>query len=292
MALVGSSLLVGCEPQVAQEAQPGQTAGTGEGTDLAAERGRFVTRLVRKGPAPQEYEEAEPPEGVRAVEYPSGELKLKGWLSDDPGDGERHPAVVFLHGGFAFSPVDWRDAAPFAEAGFVLFTPMLRGENGNPGFYETFYGEADDAIAAGRFVAALPYVDPDRVFIAGHSAGAILTVQAGMMPSPYQAGAALSGWLDMESWVASPSAEGRIAFDASDPEEVRLRDPLAFAGSLRIPMVLYSEPDMMAGNEPFADWARELGKDCELVQVPGDHQSMVAPAVELAIEQFRAYPGK
>lgn len=33
--------------------------------------------------------------------------------------------------------------------------------------------------------------------------------------------------------------------------------------------------------------ARQAGKDCELVVVKGDHQAMVAPAVQQAIAWFR-----
>src|SRR5207247_4930451 len=107
-----------------------------EGGDLAGARKDFVTKLRVRGPAPQPYKQETLPAGVQEVEYTSGDLKLKGWLSADPGDGKRHPAVVFLHGGFSFDISDWRDAAPFAEAGFILFMPMLRAENGNPGVYE------------------------------------------------------------------------------------------------------------------------------------------------------------
>ncbi|MBI1918129.1 MAG: prolyl oligopeptidase family serine peptidase [Planctomycetes bacterium] len=228
---------------------------------------------------------------MRVVEYESAGLKLKGWLSAEPRDGKQHPAVVFLHGGWAFDLPDWRDAAPFADAGFVLFMPMLRAENGNPGAYEGFFGEVDDAIAAGRFIASLPSVDSTRIFVAGHSVGAVLTVLVAMMPSPYKAGAALSGYLDMEAWVRVDQSE-RVVFDISDPEEVRLRNPLAFVPSLRIPLTLYSEPTMRSVNEPLADRARELRKDCKLVIVPGDHMTMVAPSVQKAIEQFRAFVGK
>jgi dipeptidyl aminopeptidase/acylaminoacyl peptidase len=42
-------------------------------------------------------------------------------------------------------------------------TPTLRGENGNPGNFECFYGEVDDVIAAGRYLATLPYVDPKHI---------------------------------------------------------------------------------------------------------------------------------
>jgi DNA-binding CsgD family transcriptional regulator len=82
-----------------------------------------------------------------------------------------------------------------------LFMPMLRGENGNPGTYESFLGEVDDAIAAGRFVTSLPNVDGANVFVAGHSVGVVLTCLVSMLPSPCKAAAALDGYVDMESWA-------------------------------------------------------------------------------------------
>ncbi|QDT40903.1 Prolyl oligopeptidase family protein [Gimesia alba] len=228
-SLIVSVLLVGCEGQ-AQSI----------GTDLAAARQEFTTKLTRRGPAPQEYEKAVPPTGVTEVEYTSGDLRLKAWLSDDPGDGKKYPAVVYLHGGWAFSAIDWDDVTQFVDAGFVVLMPMLRGENGNPGNYEAFYGEVDDAIAAGRFVSELPYVDADQVFVAGHSVGAVLATLVAMIPSNYKAAAALSGVLDMALW----SAEGdpaQFVFNIRDPEEVRVRNPMAFAGSIQIPLILYAE---------------------------------------------------
>lgn len=62
---------------------------------------------------------------------------------------------------------------------------MVRGENGNPGHFEFFYGEAEDAVAAGRYLATLPRVDPKRIYITGHSAGGTLALLAAMLPSPY-----------------------------------------------------------------------------------------------------------
>jgi dipeptidyl aminopeptidase/acylaminoacyl peptidase len=124
----------GCDRQTSTG---GSQAG-GQSGDLAAARKNFATRLRVRGPAPQEFENALPPDAVREVEFTSGALKLKGWLSVHPTDGKRRPAVVYLHGGWAFGADDWRDAAPFVEAGFVLFMPMLRGENGNAGNFESF----------------------------------------------------------------------------------------------------------------------------------------------------------
>ncbi len=45
-----------------------------EGSDLEQEREGFITSLVRRGPAPQEFEKALPPEGVQHVFYQSGEV--------------------------------------------------------------------------------------------------------------------------------------------------------------------------------------------------------------------------
>jgi len=214
-------------------------------------------------------------------------LKLKAWLSDDPGDRKKRPAVVYLHGGWAFAAPDWRDAAPFAEAGFVLMMPMLRGENGNPGYYEGFYREVDDAIAAGEFVATLPYVDADNICLAGHSVGALLTTLAAMKTSRYKAAAGLSGYLDMQSWVKFSDPQ-RVIFDATNPEEVRLRNPMAFAASLKIPLILFAERGGMDEvNAQFETRAKRAGKSCELFIVSGDHQSMVEPSVKQSIDWFR-----
>ncbi|MEO8495780.1 MAG: prolyl oligopeptidase family serine peptidase [Planctomycetota bacterium] len=260
-----------------------------EGDDLAAARSRFRTKLLHEGPAPQEYENTAPPKGVSLVQYTSGELQLNAWLSDDPGDGKRRPAVVYLHGGWAFGESDWDDAAPFVEAGFVLMMPMLRAENGNPGSFEHDYGEVDDAVAAGKHVAALPYVDSQRVFVAGHSAGAVLAVLVAMVPSDYQAAAALSGYLDYEGFVNS-GWQDAMPYDLNSSEERRLRNPMAFVGSLRLPVYLYAEqsqPMVYVVNQQFANKAKQLGKQCEFSSVPGDHMTMVQPAVKRTIANFQ-----
>lgn len=274
------AVMVGC--------RPGVKSGTGD--DLASARKGFVTNLSIRGPAPQKYQDEKPPAGVTEVTYTSGDLKLKGWLSTAAGDGTKRPAVVYLHGGWAFASPDWQDAEPFANSGFVLFMPMLRGENGNPGTYESFLGEVDDAIAAGRFVASLPNVDSDNVFVAGHSVGGVLTCLVSMQPSPYKAAAALDGYVDMKAWAkASPKA--LVPYDRNDLREIRVRNPMAFARSIQCPLRLYAGKDGRAVNAPLAVEAKQAGKDCELVVVPGDHMAMVAPAVQQATEWFRHLAG-
>jgi acetyl esterase/lipase len=281
----------GCRPGGEPTVQPTPSTSVSPTDDLATARKGFSTKLRVRGSAPQRYQNEKPPAGVKEVEYTSGELKLKGWLSADAGDGKKRSAVVYLHGGWAFGDGDWEDAEPFAKAGFVLFMPMLRGENGNPGNYESFLGEADDAIAAGQFVSLLPNVDPDNVFVAGHSVGAVLTCLTSMLPSPYRAAAALDGYVDMESWV-SGSPDAQVPYDRNTPEEIWVRNPMAFASSIRCPLRLYVGEDGQEVNAPLAVKAQLAGKDCELVSVRGDHQGMVAPAVQQAIGWFRQLAAK
>jgi dienelactone hydrolase len=262
-----------------------------EGDDLAAARRAFRPKLVYEGEAPQDYENTAPPAGVSLVQYASGDLQLNAWLSDDPGDGKKRPAVVYLHGGWAFGGTDWDDASPFVGAGFVLMMPMLRAENGNPGSFEHQYGEVDDAVAAGKHVAELPYVDANQVFVAGHSAGAVLAVLVAMVPSNYKAAAALSGALNYEGFIDSGWGN-EMPFDLSNSEERRLRNPMAFVGSLRVPVYLFAErsnPMVYLVNQQFANKASQLGKECDLSAVSGDHMTMVRPAVEQTISIFRSH---
>src|SRR5262245_21093765 len=91
--------------------------------ELAPARAAFRTKLLRQGPAPARAKMPETPPGVTRVEFPSGDLRLAAWLqrpAGDDGGGSRSPGVVFLHGGFGFGLADWRMAAPFLDAGYVL----------------------------------------------------------------------------------------------------------------------------------------------------------------------------
>ena len=78
-----------------------------------------------------------------------------------------------------------------------------------------------------------------------------------------------------------------MVFNARFSDEVRLRNPLEFARSLRIPLKLYCEEAAInLGSVQFAARAKQYHKSCTLVVVPGDHSTMVAPAVGQAAKWF------
>src|SRR5258708_2526111 len=106
----------------------------------ATARERFRTTILFKGPAPQTWSSVPVPADVREFPFISDGLPLKAWVSI-PANKEpsKKPAVLFLHNGFAFGKADWDMSEPFRIAGFVVMTPMLRGENGLPGVFTWFY---------------------------------------------------------------------------------------------------------------------------------------------------------
>jgi dipeptidyl aminopeptidase/acylaminoacyl peptidase len=263
-------------------------------TDYGAARLAVKSNFQHKGPSPQQ---ADPlpeklPAGVRQVTFKSGDLELKAWLSDK-NDGQKHPAVVYCHGGFAFSKEDFTDeAAKFVEAGFVVFCPMLRGENGNPGSFELFLGEVDDVVAAGRFVAALASVDRERVFVSGHSAGATVALMAVMKDdSPYAAAAPIGAAMDMLD-ILRPEFGGLFVFDPLDPREMLVRSPIYFASSLKKPTFLVvgdQDPSSRFQGHQFTVAAKAAGASCEVLTVPGDHNSCKPAAISAIVSLLKTW---
>lgn len=256
--------------------------------DYAEARKHFRTTLIRQRPAPQQWQPEMPPQGVIEMEYISGNLRLKAWVSGPPRDRVRRPAVLFLHGGFAFGADDWEQAKPYRDAGFLTMTPMLRGENGLPGSYSMFYNEVEDVLAAAETLAKLPYVDDKRLYVAGHSVGGTLTMLAAMTSKRFRAAAPFSGSPDQVAWASGQLQ--LVPFDRADRREFQMRSPLAFPRSFKCPVRLYygSEEIFFAStSQKMAQLAKEANRDVEAVRVPGSHLSSVGPAMRQSIAFFR-----
>jgi dipeptidyl-peptidase-4 len=123
--------------------------------------------------------------------------------------GRRYPTVVMVYGGpgvqmvlDAWAPrLLWQH---LADRGFVVFQLDNRGSQGRgPGFQAPIYHqlgtvELEDQLAGLSALAAMPFVDPSRVAIYGHSYGGFMAALA-MLAAPGRfkvgiAGAPVTDW--------------------------------------------------------------------------------------------------
>jgi len=275
--------------------QPQPSALEQQDEDYAAARSRFKTRLVRSGPSPQPYQELKRPPEATEVEYASGSLRLKAWVNRPAAeDGTKRPAVLFLHGGFAFDEGDWAMPKPYRDAGYVTLAPRLRGENGLPGDFTLFYDELNDVLSAADFLAKQPYVDPKRLYVAGHSVGGTMTLLAALAGDRFRAAASFSGSPNQTEWIQGED-DKKVVFDRSDRREFIMRSPEAFATRFRCPLrIYYGSEEAWAdrSSRRTAEAARQKGLDVEAVCVPGDHHSHVPASIRQSIEFFKEHEGQ
>jgi dipeptidyl aminopeptidase/acylaminoacyl peptidase len=260
--------------------------------DYAKVRSQFRTKLTRKGPSPQPGPAVKPPAGVSEIEYVSGKLRLKAWVNRPADKDRKHPAVLFLHGGFAFgAPDDWDVSQPYRDAGFVVLTPMLRGENGQPGAFSFYYDEVDDVLAAAEYLRQQPYVDANRLYLAGPSAGGTLVLLAAMTSKHFRAAASFSAMPDQVLFCKHAKGARRdVPTDITDLKELQVRSPLAYAASLKCPTRIFygsKEPYLFATSRMTGQVAKAKGLDVEAVEVEGDHGTSVPPAIKQSIIFFR-----
>jgi dienelactone hydrolase len=267
--------------------------------DYAEVRKQFRTTLLREGPSPQNELLPKPPEWVEEVDFPSGGLNLKAWISGHQRHGPKLPAVLFLHGGFAFGPADWEMAVPYWAAGFVVMVPMLRGENGLPGNFSFFYDEVNDVLAAADYLGKQPSVDPTRIYIAGHSAGATLALLAAEATGRFRAVASFDGTPDQQllynGSASKPGVHQEIVFDPKNLRELQVRSPLAYATSFKSPVRLYYSDEasiiLQLPIQRLVQVAKSRGLNVAATHVAGTHFSHVPQAMSQSIAFFKTSLG-
>lgn len=170
------------------------------------------------------------------VFYKSGGLRIQAYLYKPAGEGP-FPAVVYNHGsreGHERQSVPWvRIARVYTDAGFAVLVPERRGYGKSDGptfanevgrdrdhdllFVRRLRDEADDVIAAAAYLRTVPFVDPNRIGVSGHSFGGIVTVLAAGKSSDFKVAVDLAG--GSLSWNASPALQ-RTMVDAAETMQV------------------------------------------------------------------------
>jgi hypothetical protein len=242
-------------------------------------RKSYSTVLKSRGPAPQTWRNALLSKGITEVSYSSGSLKLKAWLAMPPDAQTPVPAVVYFHGGFSFDWTEFRNCQPFLDAGYAVMIPTFRAENGNPGNFELFYGEVEDARAAILWLADQPTINKSRIYTFGHSVGGGIS-------------ALLSLWDDIPVRMGGSSGglypnyvfnilKDIVPFDMSIEKEISLRLLIGNIKYMKRQHIAYmGQKDDLVGVVPAFEAEKEKWNAPLIVKiVEGDHGTSLAVAV-------------
>lgn len=236
VALAAMTFFCGCKPNpsAAQSEKPPVSL-------LEARRG-FATHLLRQE---QDGEPVPPPPPAlfRLVQYSSNPA-LPAYVGVPPPGGAKHPAIIWIIGGFSNSidsiawtpgpPDNDQSATAFREAGIVMMYPALRGGNDSHSYKEGFYGEVDDVLAAFDYLSKLDYVDPQRIYLGGHSTGGTLALLLAESTTRFRAIFSFGPVEDVAGYGSK-----NLPFDLNNRRERQLREPGRFLQSIRTPTFVF-----------------------------------------------------
>ncbi|MBS2022108.1 MAG: alpha/beta fold hydrolase [Deltaproteobacteria bacterium] len=260
----------------------------------AAHRKVFKNTLhqapAARTPAPK------PPDGVlELVHYPAPLGQNAAYVTPVQ-KGPKRPAIVWLHGGFDWSigELAWAKAdrendqsgRAFREAGMVELLPSYRGCNDNPGEHEFFLGEVDDVLAAIDFVKKRPDVDPERVYLGGHSTGGTLALLAAASGAPVRGVFALGP----AAWIKFYRGTG-TALDNASQDDRAIRSPAMSVSEITAPtFVIEGEDGLTRSFAPLQESKEKA--PLTFIEARGhSHFSIIAPATELIAKRLMAEAG-
>jgi acetyl esterase/lipase len=222
---------------------------------------------------------------------------LPGYVTPDPKDGQRHPAIIWLTGGDSNSLSDFwtpgpqandQSASAFRDAGLVMAFPTLRGGNGGESAKELFLGEVDDVLSAAAQLARLNYVDPDRIYLGGHSTGATLALLTAALKTPFRAVFAFGPVASVDRY---PSSLVPIKFANYDAMELKLRSPVHWLGGIAQPTYVIEGVD--GGNSADLELICAATRNPQLhcIRVHGaNHFSVLHRATSVIAAKLAAEP--
>jgi uncharacterized protein len=117
---------------------------------------------------------------IKRITFEANDVTCEGLLTS-PNLNAQAPGIIICHphplrGGDMLNNVVVALAEAFAADGFAVLQFNFRGVGRSTGHYTEGIGEQEDAKAALTWLSAQPGIDVDRLFLAGYSFGARVTL--------------------------------------------------------------------------------------------------------------------
>ncbi len=222
---------------------------------------------------------------VRRWFYRSHRYLVRGLLFVPPTPaGTRRPVVVFCHDGTSGISREHRlSSLRLAQAGYVVFSPSYRGEDGSEGMVEVAKGEVDDVLHSLKLFASVPEADSQRVALVGASHGALISVLAAARNPNIKAVVVAYGVMDIYRWWDYLTAANKLGSDALTrrtygrgpqhrPESFAIRNAVSVAPRLNCPvLVLQGKKDDIVPYQQalfFQKAMEQAGKRCQVELYP------------------------
>jgi dipeptidyl aminopeptidase/acylaminoacyl peptidase len=204
--------------------------------------------------------------------------------------GERHPAVLWIHGGpegqDSYRLDVW--AQYLTQAGYVVLEPNYRGSTGygekfrNLNVEDSGGGEMDDVAAGAQYLVDQGLADPKRLAIGGGSHGGTMVGYAvTKYPDLFAAAIELFGVVDRATFLERTNRPSAIRWamkmggsPAEKPEVYRKADTLLDVDKIKTPLlVMHGENDPQVPPYESVQFTRALkqhGKTYYYFTYPGE----------------------
>jgi dipeptidyl aminopeptidase/acylaminoacyl peptidase len=185
----------------------------------------------------------------QAIWYVSDGLRVKARVFWPVGKGP-FPGIVFGHGGVdGLSDSSIRRCRELAKAGFAVFAPSYRGEDGSQGVIEVAKGEVNDVLNGLEVFKQDGRLDPSRVAMMGTSHGALIGLLAVSTSDQFRALVFAYGVSDIFAWWDYLVATNQVGTDAltkriygtgptSRPESFRIRNGMNVLERVNVPVLI------------------------------------------------------
>jgi dipeptidyl aminopeptidase/acylaminoacyl peptidase len=200
-----------------------------------------------------------------------------------------NPAIVLVHGGPSGQWTDAfsRDVAYYANHGYVVIRPNVRGSTGYGKAFEDLNnldwggGDLKDLVAAADYLVATGYVARSKIAVLGGSYGGYLTLAAlAFTPERWAAGVDLYGISSIVTLAQTteprllPYLIREMGSLATNQALMRERSPLFRAQAIRAPLLILqgdNDPRVpLAESRQIADAVRRRGGIADLIVYPGE----------------------